>query len=251
MGSSRTTEARLRPIGVARTPFREKKDAPRQPEGARGTIELEPTAEMRDAVADLDRWTHLWIVWVFHERGAWRPKVRPPRSAAARGVLATRSPHRPNPIGLTAVRLERVEGTTLHVVGVDMLDGSPVLDVKPYVPYADAIPAAGDGWLREDPAPPWRVTWSDAAREELAWLAARGVELADPIARALALGPEPHAYRRIKKDGAAWRIAVKDWRARFEVAGTREVRVLAIASGFRRGEGSAVHRDFRERFGPG
>ena len=100
------------PIGVVRTPFTDKKDAPRQPaaaRGVRGRVELIDSAEMRDAVCDLEAWTHLWIVYVFHERGeGWSPKVQPPRSDRRRGVLATRSPHRPNPIGLSAVRLERV-----------------------------------------------------------------------------------------------------------------------------------------------
>ncbi len=237
-------------IGVARTPFREKKDAPRQGvTDARGTIELEPSAEMRDAICDLASWTHVWIVYVFHKRGeGWKPKVQPPRSAVTRGVLSTRSPHRPNPIGLTVVRLEQIEDCTLHVIGVDMLDGSPVLDVKPYIPYADAIDGASDGWLRADPEPPWTVEWSPGARSELDWLAARGIELAEPIEKSLALGPEPHAYRRIKKDGDAWQLAIKEWRARFEIAEGRALRVLAIQSGWRLDQARGAHRDFIECF---
>lgn len=227
----------LRPIGVVRTPFVEKKDAPRQPaaaRGVRGRVELETSAEMRDAACDLDSWTHVWIVYVFDRRGAgWRPKVQPPRSDRRRGVLSTRSPHRPNPIGLSVVRLERVEDCTLHILDVDMLDGSPVLDVKPYVPYTDAVADAGDGWLRQDPCPSWRVEWSDEARDAAEWLASQGVALREAADAVLALGPAPHAYRRIRRDKGALVLAVKEWRVRFVAdSGGRVVRVHGVESGF-------------------
>ena len=141
----------LRPIGVVRSPFTEKVSAPRQPAAARdvvGRIELAAWPGMEHAVCDLDGCTHLWVIFWFHEAHDFRPKVLPPRSAGERrGVLATRSPHRPNPIGLSVVRLDRVEGLVLHIRDVDMLDGTPVLDVKPYVPYTDSVPEARVGWL--------------------------------------------------------------------------------------------------------
>lgn len=228
----------LRPIGLVRTPFAEKKDAPRQPaaaRGVRGRVELAASAEMRDAVRDLESWTHLWIVYVFDRRGAgWRPKVQPPRSVRRRGVLSTRSPHRPNPIGLSVVRLEKVEDLTLHVLDVDMLDGSPVLDVKPYVPYTDAVADAGDGWLREDPTPPWRIVWSEGARDAAQWLATRGVALHEAADAVLALGPAPHAYRRIRREGDGLVLAVKEWRVRFVAdASERVVHVRGVESGFK------------------
>jgi tRNA-Thr(GGU) m(6)t(6)A37 methyltransferase TsaA len=228
-------------IGVARTPFAEKADAPRQPAaapGAPGTIELFAGQGLEHAVEDLESWERIWVVFVFHEAAGWRPKVLPPRSARRRGVLATRSPHRPNPIGLSAVRLVRVEGLVLHVLDLDLLDGTPVLDVKPYVPYADAFPDAGTGWLASpaDPIAPYTVTWSDEARAQIAWLAERGVDLAPPIERALALGPDPSAYRRIRKGahGGPSVLAVKEWRVRFEEARpARALRVLGVGTGYR------------------
>jgi len=237
----------MKPIGVCRTPFTDKKDAPRQGTvlEAKGTIELEATAEMRDALSDLGTWTHVWIIYLFDKASGWKPKVQPPRSAVTRGVFATRSPHRPNPIGLTAVKLDKIEGCTLHVTGVDMIDGTPVLDIKPYVPYADSIGEAGEGWLRHDPAPPWSVEWSDEARERIAWLADRGIDLKSRVEQALALGPEPHAYRRIKNEV----LAVKDWRARFSVRENRVLRVIGIHSGWRLDQAEGAHRDFILRFG--
>ena len=106
--------------------------------------------------AGLETFSHLWVVFVFHAHGLGDARVeasiRPPRLGGARkvGVLASRSPHRPNPIGLSAVKLERIDldaagGIEIHVTGVDVLDGTPVLDIKPYLPYADSIPEASSG----------------------------------------------------------------------------------------------------------
>ena len=95
----------------------------------------------------------LWVLSHLHLNTGWNAKVMPPRGERKkRGLFATRSPHRPNNIGLTAVRLVGVEGFTLHVEEIDLLDGTPVLDIKPYVPYADAFPGAHAGWIDTIPA---------------------------------------------------------------------------------------------------
>src|SRR5207244_578661 len=102
----------VRPIGFVRSPFSEKASAPRQPyaaEGAKGTIELLPNAHYDDALSDLDAWDHIWVIFWFHLNRGWRPKVLPPRSTKKRGLFATRSPHRPNPIGLSVLKLEAIE----------------------------------------------------------------------------------------------------------------------------------------------
>jgi tRNA-Thr(GGU) m(6)t(6)A37 methyltransferase TsaA len=256
----------LEPIGVLRTPFSDRSSAPRQPAAAseaRGRIELHPGAEMEHAVSDLERWSHVWVIFWFHLNQGWRPRVAPPRSRRKRGVLATRSPHRPNPLGLSALALERVEGFTLHVRGVDMVDGTPVLDIKPYVPYTDAIDA-GSGWLGEaeglDPGPRYRVSWEPPAREQLRWLSEHNVELRAPVEELLSLGPTPHPYRRIKPDGEGFRLGHRDFRLWFRVEG-QDVTVFRIGTGYRRrvladpgAEPRAdtpleVHRAFVARFG--
>ena len=141
----------LQPIGHLRTAFTSKVEAPRQPAAATdipGVIELLPGLNLEHAIEDLAGWERIWVIFWFDRNAGWRPKVLPPRSTDGRkGVLATRSPHRPNPLGLSALRLERVEGLHLHVRDVDLLDGTPVLDIKPYVPYADAFPQSRAGWI--------------------------------------------------------------------------------------------------------
>src|SRR5262249_50831961 len=114
--------------------------------------------DLKTAIRALDQFSHLWIIFVFHEHGSknWKPSIRPPRLGGAKkvGVLASRSPHRPNPIGLSVVEIASLDadaegGPEIHVRGVDLLDGTPVLDIKPYVPYADSYPAASAGWAEE------------------------------------------------------------------------------------------------------
>jgi hypothetical protein len=161
---------------------------------------------------------------------------------------------------MSAVRLERVEGLVLHVRDLDLIDGTPVLDIKPYIPYADAFPEAKSGWVgASDPRPSWAVTFTDEAEAQLAWLAAEGLDL-DLRARiqdALALGPQPHPYRRIKKtDDGVLLLAVKEWRARFSAdPNCSSMKVLGVRSGFRSREltgqepALALHRAFVARFG--
>ena len=254
-------ELLVRPVAFVRSPFREKVEAPRQGTvagGAAGTVEVLPAYQ--DALADLDGFDRIWLLFWFDRAEGWRPKVLPPRSDEKRGVFATRSPHRPNPIGMTAVRLERVDGLVLHVRDLDLVDGTPVLDIKPYIPYADAFPDAATGWLEgRDPRAAWSVTFEPLAIEELAWIATEtGLDLRARVEAALSLGPQPHAYRRIKETSDGGRVlAVKAWRARFHVEeDARRLVVERISSGYRpreiaegREPAHAVHRAFVERFG--
>jgi tRNA-Thr(GGU) m(6)t(6)A37 methyltransferase TsaA len=251
-------------IGVIRSPFTERAEAPRQAavaKDARGRIELLPGKGFEDALEGLDAWDYAWVLFVFHANVAqgrgWRPKVQPPRAEGKVGVFATRSPHRPNPIGMTSVRIERVEGLAVHVRELDLLDGTPVLDLKPYVPYADAHPDARSGWLEaRDPRPTWEVVFTPEAVAQLAWLKGRGVDIRAGMEAALALGPQPHAYRRIRRHAGGLRLAIKEWRVDF-AAEERRIVVRAVRSGYRASQlskvasdpGLGVHRDFVTAFG--
>jgi tRNA-Thr(GGU) m(6)t(6)A37 methyltransferase TsaA len=129
----------FRPIGVIRTDFKDPDDAPRQgalmPE-AKGVVELDPA--LAEGLETLDEGSHIVLLFAFHRAAGCELKVRTRRSGRTRGLFATRAPTRPNPIGITVVKLDRIEGTRLHVSGVDMLDETPLLDIKPHAP--DLIP---------------------------------------------------------------------------------------------------------------
>ena len=146
-----------RPIGILRSPYARRIDAPHQGTVTQGTETREAaTATLAlaewlggEVLQDLDGFERLWLVYALHRSDGWTSRVKPPRGGPKRGVFATRSPHRPNAIGLSAVELVKIEGRTLYLRGVDLLDGTPVLDIKPYVPYADAFPDAKAGWIDE------------------------------------------------------------------------------------------------------
>ncbi|WP_167631235.1 tRNA (N6-threonylcarbamoyladenosine(37)-N6)-methyltransferase TrmO [Mariprofundus ferrooxydans] len=140
-------------IGVVKSSYRERFATPRQP-----TLDQPETAEIHlnagmnfeQALTDLDGFSHIWVIYWMHLNNGWNPTVLPPRGPKQRrGLFATRGPHRPNSIGLSAVHLIQIKGRILTIEGHDMLDGTPVLDIKPYIPYADMIADASSGWLAD------------------------------------------------------------------------------------------------------
>ncbi len=142
--------AEMQPIGVIRTPHVERRDAPRQPSAEAddtGRIEVEPA--LSDGLRDLEGFSHILLIFLLDRSEGYELEVTPPLDDRSHGVFATRSPRRPNPIGVSTVRLEGIEGNVLHVRGPDMLDGTPLLDIKPYHPnLAPAGPLRG-GWIDE------------------------------------------------------------------------------------------------------
>jgi tRNA-Thr(GGU) m(6)t(6)A37 methyltransferase TsaA len=208
------------PIGVIHSCFKEKFGIPRQAgvaTEARATLELYPPYGCREALQGLEGFSHLWIIFVFHQavrkqaaagsETEWRPTVRPPRLGGNRriGVFASRSPFRPNPIGLSAVALDGIRQQDgrffLDLRGADLLDGTPVLDIKPYLPYADALPEARDGYAQELPAATVPVSFEPAAADQCA-----AYEQTQPGLRRLieqVLGQDPRPAYYAERDPAA------------------------------------------------
>lgn len=221
-------------IGIVHSPYREKFAIPRQPGLAQvnAVIELLPPFALPDAVSGLDQFSHIWITFVFHavavkqNDGAWKPRVRPPRLGGNEklGVFATRSTHRPNPIGLSVVELQRVEidnGVRLHIRGGDFLDGTPVLDIKPYIPYADAVPQARAGFAQLAPARLF-VRWSDEALIAVEKYAS--TDLKSMIDEVLSFDPRP-AYQ--EESERIYGVHIADYNVRFRVDKNR-VEIMGI-----------------------
>ena len=139
----------MRPIGVARTPYKERSQIPKGP-GVSHTAEgvLEIAAELEEGLTDIEGFSHLYVLWMFHQAEGFALLASPPTDSRAHGVFATRSPRRPNPIALTVVELLGREGRRLRVRGVDMLDGTPLLDIKPYLSSVP-VESIRRGWLDE------------------------------------------------------------------------------------------------------
>lgn len=194
----------LTPVGVLRSPYREKFGIPRQPglvRHAHAELQLLPPYHHPDSVRGLDSFSHVWLLFAFHQTAAqgWRPTVRPPRLGgnARVGVFASRSTFRPNPVGLSVAELidiDRRDGVTLHLRGVDLLDGTPIFDIKPYIPFVDSQPHASGGFVDGPPAQ-LPVRWRPEARTAVAAWLARWPTLDLLIEEVLAQDPRP-AYQR-------------------------------------------------------
>ncbi len=165
----------LQPLGYIRTCFPEKFGIPRQAllaTEAKGVLQLLSPFNQPDCVEGLSESSHVWLTFIFHQHlnDGWKPKVRPPRLGGNKkyGVFATRSPFRPNGLGLSAVKLDKIdvndESVNLHFSGVDLLDGTPIVDIKPYIPYADVVPNATNFFAEEAPVI-HKVIYSEQAQQ--------------------------------------------------------------------------------------
>ena len=161
-------------------------------------IRLRNEFNLSDALVGLEGFSHIWIIFVFHQNTnkGIKTKVHPPRMEGEKiGLYATRTPHRPNPIGLSVVRLEKIEGGTIYVSGVDLVDGTPVLDVKPYLPSADSLPDARVGWTSTRPERTIEVQITDGAAADLKNLVSDSERFKQAVREILELDPRPTFYK--------------------------------------------------------
>jgi len=229
----------LEPIGIIRTPFKDKYAAPRQPfaEGiiASGKIVLNSGHNFEQALADLDGFEKIWLIYQFDRNKNWKPKVLPPRdSNEKRGVFATRSPHRPNPIGLSVVTLVEIKGRSIYIEGVDMLDKTPVLDIKPYLPGFECFPDARTGWVETEKTEETHrtITFSTVAQTQLSSSGSLVEnDIRSHIKHSLRYDIAPHPYKRIRANGdGSFVLAYKSWRIGFRVMDEGAVLIETLAT---------------------
>lgn len=193
----------IKPIAYIKNDYKEKFGIPRQSgliKSAVSKIVFEPEFCDINALRGMEGYSHLWLIWLFSENAEaeWSPTVRPPRLGGnvRMGVFATRSPFRPNPIGLSCVELDHVEdgeeGPVIYVKGADLMDGTPILDIKPYVPYADSHPEASSGFAGDVFDHSMKVEIADEILERIP------VEKREAVLEMLAQDPRP-GYQRDQK----------------------------------------------------
>lgn len=227
----------LQPIGVIRSPYREKFAVPRQPglvEDGAGELHLLPPYAQAEAVRGLEQFSHVWILFIFHQTkdGGWRPTVRPPRLGgnARMGVFATRSTFRPNPIGMSLVELKgiRLQGAEviLELGSLDLIDGTPVVDIKPYLPFAESLPHARAGFAQDAPPADMPVTFSADAQQTLRREEGKYPHLGRFITQVLAQDPRP-AYRQKEQEAREFAVHLLDFNVRWRVEND-ETCVIAI-----------------------
>jgi tRNA-Thr(GGU) m(6)t(6)A37 methyltransferase TsaA len=225
----------IKVIAHIRSPFKEKFATPRQPgltPTVQAKIEFVPEFAPAEALRDLEQFSHIWLMFLFHKNWdkGWTPTVRPPRLGGNRriGVYATRSPFRPNPIGLSAVKLLGVEkqGTTpsLRITGADLIDGTPIIDIKPYISYSDAIAETYCGFAEESPEH-LPVSFSEKAQQTLNELD-NSQQLEEHLREILSLDPRP-AYRKNTRDLKEYGVRLDRFNIRWRVT-EEKVQIIAI-----------------------
>lgn len=254
--------ALLKPIGYIHSSRKLKLEAPRQGaldrSGEIARLTLEAGKNFEQALEDLSGFSHLWLISQFHLNETWKAKVKPPRgSSTKRGVFATRSPYRPNPLGLSCVELIEIKGRHLWIKGSDLLDGTPVLDIKPYVSESDSFPQARQGWLI-DRSPQYEIVSSPLYNSQMAWLSSRGLEtLQSTVVQQLERNPLDSSSKRVRELEPNLAIfSYRTWRVVFRV-GAQTIELLEVRSGYSKAEllepgdqyqDKSLHRDFQVAF---
>ena len=223
-------EAIIHPIAHIETPFHSKFGVPRQSgiiTSVESLIVFEPEYRIAEAVRGIEEFDYLWLIWQFSEavRNDWSPTVRPPRLGGNQrvGVFATRSPFRPNNLGLSSVQLTKIEqtsrGMVLHVLGADLMNGTPIFDIKPYLPYTDSHPQARSGFAPTAANHLLEVVWNDSARQMLA------AELIETITDVLAHDPRPQYQHDPER---VYGFCFADYEIRFKVDDGNKLEVLRV-----------------------
>ncbi|CCN81907.1 conserved hypothetical protein [Vibrio nigripulchritudo SFn27] len=214
------------PIGFIESPYKEKFAVPRQPRLAPSStarIKLTGEANSPEAVRDIEQFSHIWLLFLFDQNltAGWKPTVRPPRLGGNEriGVFASRATFRPNGIGMSAVELKGVvkegEQVYLELGSVDLVDGTPVIDIKPYIPYSDSIPDATGGYAEQAPSK-LEVSFFPAAYETLDEHPNRS-QIVNVISEVLAQDPRP-AYKKNKPDSKEYAVNLFDLNVKFSVS---------------------------------
>lgn len=186
--------------------------------GNEGRIQLKEGQQFEQALDGLEGFDLIWVVFRFHRATGWKPKILPPRGGKKQGVFATRSPHRPNFIGVSVVKLQTIEGLDLFVTDHDLLDGTPILDLKPYLNYADAATSTKQGWLETLPFQQEILfQWSAIAQAQVDYLKQMwNCNLKSAVEHRLTQAPVPYPNHRVKhiKDDV-FELAYRTWRIHY------------------------------------
>lgn len=220
------TNFNYQPIAVIHSPYKEKFAVPRQPglaPSAKAELEMLAPYDDINAFKGLDEFSHLWLVFQFHknEQTSWSPTVRPPRLGGNKrvGVFATRSPNRPNSIGLSLVEFHGISQRDgkiyLALSNIDLVDGTPIMDIKPYLPYADSILEATAGFAQSIPEASLSVIFSENAQQQLSQLPVLYQDLQQLIGEVLQQDPRP-AYKKSKADEKIYAMLLSDFNIKWQ-----------------------------------
>lgn len=228
----------VEPIAYIESPYKEKFAIPRQPGlvvGAKGKVIFTPAYNQVDLVKGLENFSHIWLLFNFHatEKKGWKPLVRPPRLGGNEkmGVLATRSTFRPNAIGMSVVKLDSVvnknKQLALNISALDLLHGTPIIDIKPYIPYSDAITDAQASFANAAPVALLQVKFSPSAQQQVVSFDHKYPGLAIFITEVLGQDPRP-AYKKNTVDEKIYGVLLYDLNIKWQLSDLTTIEVISI-----------------------
>lgn len=254
------------PIGQVESVNKYRYEAPRQSvfAGNSGIIRLNSGCNFETALRDLEGFSHIWVIFCFHlnQESGWKATVNPPvaPSGAKIGLFATRSPYRANPIGMSVVELAAIKGLELHIRNFDMLDGTPVLDIKPYIVHADSFPEATTGWLPET-SELYQVSFAESVLPKIEWLRKESeLDLASFAKVQLSIDPLNHVRKRVNSiSSEQYAIGCRTWKLCFKINEEQhQIEVVDLISNYTAEElepdapdryfDKDIHRQFIQKF---
>lgn len=232
-----------KPIGIMHSNLKYKQDSPRQGNlvhDGDAYIELEPNFNFEQALEGLEEFERLWLVYEFHHNDNWKQKVNVPRKEDKLGVFATRSPYRPNPIGISCVKLVKIEGRKLYVEESDLLDESPILDIKPYVDYSDSFSTSYPAWLQKAEEEEYKVIVPEYIQKQFDYLKKNSeLSFSQFVSTQLKFQPLNSKKKRLQiledreEESCLAEIAYRTWRIHFEVDKlAKSIVVIKVKSGY-------------------
>lgn len=200
-------------------------------------IELLSQQNFEQALQNLDEFNYIWLIFVFHQNynQNYKPMIQPPRGSTKKvGVFATRAPHRPNPIGISAVKIKKIDGLKIYIEGHDLIDNTPILDIKPYLKYSDSFTSATDGWLKFET---FNIEYSNVATQKIEWFNQNEIPISEFIKVQLGSDPTNQKTKRIQQIDDFFVISYRTWRIKYyllnkDSSSNNQLFVVDIYSGY-------------------
>ncbi len=222
------TEIKIQPVGYLQSNLKQRYETPRQGVLAKdnsAVIHLNPKQNFEQAVKELSGFERIWIIYQFHLNKNWKPLVTPPRHTRKKvGVFATRAPYRPNHIGLSCVKLDKIEGLKIFISECDILDGTPIIDIKPYLPYSDSFPNVKTGWVKSGLENIYSVSFNSKAKNIAEKLKSeKDINLLNYARVQLEFNPADTTRKRITRqksktdNGKEYTLNYQDWKINYSV----------------------------------
>jgi len=229
----------LAPIGYIKSKLKYRYETPRQgvlSQNNFSIIKLKNKMNFNQAIEGLEGFDRIWVIYIFHLNENWKPKVHPPRHFYKKiGVFATRSPHRPNKIGLSCVKLEKIEGLNIYISESDILDGTPIIDIKPYLPYSDSFPESKTGWVKYNLNDKFLVNYNELADKQMEFLYSKfDINLKNFSALQLEFEPVNTDRKRITQiDESNYILSYRTWRIYYKVDFENKIIIInEVKSGY-------------------